>query len=83
MTVNKNLLIDIFSIPQKTVKKQQNSRFDKLEKRAMKKKFILERTYDSYGRYELCSNIHNVGVTGVFQTLDQVEAEIIDIENRY
>jgi len=79
---DKNLLIDIFSIP-KPQKKKRNTRFNKLERRLEAKRFWLEKAITSYGRYELGSNDIEPGTTTICMTLNEVEGEVMSIENKY
>ncbi len=64
-------------------KKQENSRFNKLQRRAEKSSFILEKTGDKFIPYELFSNEKDPGVIRCCRTLKEVEGEILDIENLF
>jgi len=81
-TVDKNLLKGIFSIPV-TIKKQKNSRFNKLEKRAKDKGFTLEKTGGTFDKYEIFSNEKDPGVVTCCETLREVESEIAHIEANF
>ena len=81
--VDRNLLKDFFSIPAKKVKRQKNSRFSKLEKRAELIDFILERIRGHLGSYELSSNTHTQFGTLVCQNLNEVEQEIMYLEEKF
>jgi len=81
-TVDKNLLKRIFSIPV-TLKRQINSRFNKLEKRAEDKGFTLEKTGGTFDKYEIFSNEKDPGVVTCCKTLKEVEVEIQHIEANF
>ena len=64
-------------------KKQKNSRFNKLQKRAEKIEFILEKCGNNYIPYEIVSNIRDIGTTICCRNLNEVEDEILNLEERF
>jgi len=64
-------------------RKQKNSRFSKLQKRAENIEFILEKCGHSFAPYEIVSNTRDKGMTTCCKTLNEVEQEILSLEERF
>jgi len=64
-------------------KPQKNSRFKKLQRRAEKIDFYMDRTEDTYSPYEIWSDTFEKGTTYCCLNLNEVEMEINSLELRY